>query len=166
MTDKIERIKSVIKLFESNDLNEEASLDIIGKIIFQKIAPKTKIIIKGNRRNKEWTPEEKELLKRLLDERKSYGAIAKQMGRTYDAIRIRAERGETKKLPKIYYKFPRWTPDEEEKIIKMLGSGKSIVEIAGALKRTPKAVELRIYDIRKRAKNGGMFSWRGKNGKT
>jgi hypothetical protein len=35
MSDKIERIKSVIKLFESNDLNEEASLDIIGKIFFR-----------------------------------------------------------------------------------------------------------------------------------
>jgi len=46
-------------------------------------------------------------------------------------------------------KFNRWTSEEEKTLLDMKNNGKTIKEIAKALNRTKKSVELRFYTLKK-----------------
>lgn len=190
MLNKLERVRNVVELNKSGDINKQTALIIIDRITSHKkfesqmypfpSNPKvpTKIILKGKMKYMRWTPRQEQLLKQLIDEHRNYKVIAKKMGRSYDAVRIRAKclgfakprpynhKKKRIKTAKRNLEQRKWTSSEEHKMIDMINRGYSTEEVAKECDRTKKAVELRMYRIRRKAKNGGMFNWRGKkNGK-
>jgi hypothetical protein len=47
-------------------------------------------------------------------------------------------------------KNSRWTADDEHSLLELKAAGKSYRQMAGALRRTPPAIEQRLYILRDR----------------
>jgi len=174
-----EKIEHIVELYKEGHISQEKAMCAIIPLTKEKksrgyeLSFKEDKSVKRKRRtkrgNKRWTKEEIDRLKTLNEEGKSYKRISKELGRTYNAVRVKlhklkisyVEKPHNKKIYKHNPKMmPVWKPEEYRKLIDMAGRDMPVGEIAKLLNRSCHAVECRLSIIRKKAKNGGMTKWR------
>lgn len=93
------------------------------------------------------TEEEKQTICRMYSEGKSISKIVSDMGRAFETVsKILQEAGLHE--PKINEK--PWTEQERKTLVRLWYCGHSHREIGAALGRTPKAVSVKLSEIRKK----------------
>jgi hypothetical protein len=106
--------------------------------------------------NDKWTHEEDERLLKLRSEGKSNFLIAAALRRSVISIHARIyvlnkrTAGRAKMQP-LATTRPRWTTEDEKRLLEMKSSGASVPEIAVAAQRTEAAIENRLHVLKYRS---------------
>jgi hypothetical protein len=174
MNNKIERIRNVNELNKTGDLTDKQSMEIISNILsekgFYKITPSYKKSnepkIMGNRRNKKWTKDDDNKLRKYVANNYSPEKIAMKLGRTRHFIDCRKNILGLKFNPRnLPYKPSRfiqsWEDDEVLELYKLKAEEKTNREIAEQLGKTIKQITNKLHVMKL---SGGIDAWKAKRG--